>query len=143
VTGTEPIGGKTYGFFSAEYTVDIVSPIRFAVFYENDLEAMPGNTMTISGSGNVKFGDFNLRLEYKLKEGGNSGVFARIPHNGAIQNGIATQEQGDAYDAHVADHGDFSGCAVPQDVQQGHNGGGREVDVIRSAPRRIQGLTDW
>ena len=34
VTGTEPIGGKTYGFFSAEYTVDIVSPIRFAVFYD-------------------------------------------------------------------------------------------------------------
>jgi outer membrane protein insertion porin family len=33
-TGTEPIGGKTYGFFSAEYTVDIVSPIRFAVFYD-------------------------------------------------------------------------------------------------------------
>jgi len=33
-SGTEPIGGKTYGFFSAEYTVDIVSPIRFAVFYE-------------------------------------------------------------------------------------------------------------
>jgi outer membrane protein insertion porin family len=34
VSGTEPIGGKTYGFFSAEYTVDIVSPIRFAVFYD-------------------------------------------------------------------------------------------------------------
>ncbi len=30
----EPIGGKTYGFFSAEYSVDIVSPIRFAVFYD-------------------------------------------------------------------------------------------------------------
>jgi outer membrane protein insertion porin family len=34
VSGTEPVGGKTYGFFSAEYTVDIVSPIRFAVFYD-------------------------------------------------------------------------------------------------------------
>ncbi|MBI5380320.1 MAG: outer membrane protein assembly factor BamA [Opitutae bacterium] len=31
---SEPIGGKTYGFFSAEYSVDIVSPIRFAVFYD-------------------------------------------------------------------------------------------------------------
>lgn len=30
----EPIGGKTYGFFSAEYTMDIVSPIRFALFYD-------------------------------------------------------------------------------------------------------------
>jgi outer membrane protein insertion porin family len=30
----EPIGGKTYGFFSAEYTIDIVSPIRFAIFYD-------------------------------------------------------------------------------------------------------------
>ena len=30
----EPIGGKTYGFFSAEYSADIVSPIRFAVFYD-------------------------------------------------------------------------------------------------------------
>ena len=29
-----PIGGKTYGFFSAEYSFDIVSPIRFAVFYD-------------------------------------------------------------------------------------------------------------
>ena len=33
-TTHEPLGGKTYGFFSAEYTVDIVSPIRFAVFYD-------------------------------------------------------------------------------------------------------------
>jgi outer membrane protein insertion porin family len=31
---TEPIGGKTYGFISAEYSLDIVSPIRFAVFYD-------------------------------------------------------------------------------------------------------------
>ena len=33
VTG-EPIGGKSYGMFTAEYTADIVSPIRFAVFYD-------------------------------------------------------------------------------------------------------------
>ena len=31
---SEPVGGKTYGFFSAEYSADIVSPIRFAIFYE-------------------------------------------------------------------------------------------------------------
>lgn len=30
----EPIGGKSYGFFSAEYSLDIVSPIRFAIFYD-------------------------------------------------------------------------------------------------------------
>ena len=33
-TFDEPIGGKTYGFFSAEYSLDIVSPIRFAIFYD-------------------------------------------------------------------------------------------------------------
>jgi outer membrane protein insertion porin family len=30
----EPIGGKTYGFFSAEYDLDVVKPIRFALFYD-------------------------------------------------------------------------------------------------------------
>jgi hypothetical protein len=29
-----------------------------------------------------QFGDFNLRLEYKLKPGGNSGVYIRVPENG-------------------------------------------------------------
>ncbi len=30
----EPIGGKSYGFFGVEYSADIVSPIRFALFYD-------------------------------------------------------------------------------------------------------------
>jgi outer membrane protein insertion porin family len=30
----EVIGGKAYAFFSAEYSLDIVSPVRFAVFYD-------------------------------------------------------------------------------------------------------------
>jgi outer membrane protein insertion porin family len=30
----EVVGGKSYAFFSAEYSMDIVSPIRFAVFYD-------------------------------------------------------------------------------------------------------------
>jgi outer membrane protein insertion porin family len=30
----EPTGGNTYGFLSLEYTFDIVSPIRFAIFYD-------------------------------------------------------------------------------------------------------------
>ena len=29
-----------------------------------------------------QFGDFNFRLEYKLKPGGNSGVYIRVPENG-------------------------------------------------------------
>lgn len=29
-----------------------------------------------------KVGDFNLRLEYKLKDGGNSGVYVRVPEDG-------------------------------------------------------------
>ncbi len=30
----EPIGGKSYSMFTAEYSFDIVSPVRFAVFYD-------------------------------------------------------------------------------------------------------------
>ncbi len=30
----EPIGGKTYGMFNAEYSVEIVDPVRFAFFYD-------------------------------------------------------------------------------------------------------------
>ena len=30
----EPIGGKSYGFFSAEYSMDVVKPVRFAIFYD-------------------------------------------------------------------------------------------------------------
>ena len=33
VTG-EPIGGRTYGFFSLEYSFDVVKPVRAAVFYD-------------------------------------------------------------------------------------------------------------
>jgi len=30
----EPLGGKTYGFVSLEYSFDVVKPVRFAVFYD-------------------------------------------------------------------------------------------------------------
>jgi outer membrane protein insertion porin family len=30
----DPLGGKTFGFLSLEYSMDVVSPIRFAVFYD-------------------------------------------------------------------------------------------------------------
>ena len=31
---TEPIGGKTYGMYSIEYSLDLVDPIRGAIFYD-------------------------------------------------------------------------------------------------------------
>ena len=30
----EPVGGKTYGMFTAEYAFDVVKPVRFAFFYD-------------------------------------------------------------------------------------------------------------
>jgi outer membrane protein insertion porin family len=30
----EPLGGKTYGLFTAEYSFDVVKPVRFAIFYD-------------------------------------------------------------------------------------------------------------
>ena len=30
----EPVGGKTYGMFTAEYSMDVVKPVRFAIFYD-------------------------------------------------------------------------------------------------------------
>ena len=33
-TTGEPIGGKTYGFLSLEYSLDVVKPVRVAVFYD-------------------------------------------------------------------------------------------------------------
>ncbi len=56
----EPIGGKSYGFFSAEYTFDVVKPIRFAIFYDAgfvNLDAYDFNPRDF----NDNFG-FGLRL---------------------------------------------------------------------------------
>jgi outer membrane protein assembly factor BamA len=33
-TGTEPMGGKTYAFFSAEYNIKLFEQLRFAIFYD-------------------------------------------------------------------------------------------------------------
>ncbi|HEX2854499.1 MAG TPA: BamA/TamA family outer membrane protein, partial [Opitutaceae bacterium] len=44
----EPVGGKTYALFRAEYSLDIVSPIRAAIFYD-------------AGFVNVDAYDFNPR----------------------------------------------------------------------------------
>ena len=56
----EPIGGKTYGFLSLEYSFDLVKPVRFAFFYDggfvnkNAYDFSPANY-------NDNFG-FGLRL---------------------------------------------------------------------------------
>lgn len=56
----EPIGGQSYGFLSLEYSVDIVSPIRFAVFY--DAGFINDDPYDFNPSGyNDNFG-FGLRL---------------------------------------------------------------------------------
>jgi outer membrane protein insertion porin family len=56
----EPIGGKTYGFFDAEYSVEIVDPIRFAVFYDVGFVNAPAYDFNPDGY-NDDFG-FGLRM---------------------------------------------------------------------------------
>lgn len=56
----EPIGGKTYGFVSIEYSFDIVSPIRFAVFYDGGF-VNKGAYDFSPGTWNDNFG-FGVRL---------------------------------------------------------------------------------
>ncbi len=56
----EPIGGKTYGMFNVEYSVEIVDPIRFAAFY--DVGFVNAGAYDFNpGSYNDDFG-FGLRL---------------------------------------------------------------------------------
>lgn len=40
-----------------------------------------------------QYGDFNLRLEYKLLPGGNSGVYVRVPKNGDHRGREANQQE--------------------------------------------------
>lgn len=40
-----------------------------------------------------QFGDFNLRFEYKLKSGGNSGIYLRVPLDGAHREGGGAEVQ--------------------------------------------------
>ncbi|HEY1793369.1 MAG TPA: outer membrane protein assembly factor BamA [Opitutaceae bacterium] len=57
----EPIGGKTYGMFTAEYSVEIVDPIRFAMFYDVGFVNAPAYDWNPSNY-NDDFG-FGLRLQ--------------------------------------------------------------------------------
>ncbi|MBK8475087.1 MAG: outer membrane protein assembly factor BamA [Opitutaceae bacterium] len=61
IPGTDvPLGGKSYGFFSLEYSLDIVSPVRFAVFY--DAGFVNRNAYDFNPSGyNDNFG-FGIRM---------------------------------------------------------------------------------
>jgi hypothetical protein len=63
-------------------------------------------------------GDFNLRLEYRLKPGGNSGIYLRVPANGAHRGreidgegpcGVEVQLLDDASDRY-ADIADYQFC---------------------------------
>ena len=40
-----------------------------------------------------QYGDFNLRFEYKLKPGGNSGIYLRVPADGAHREGGGVEVQ--------------------------------------------------
>jgi hypothetical protein len=40
-----------------------------------------------------QYGDFNLRLQYKLAAGGNSGVYLRVPHGGAHRGKDADEKE--------------------------------------------------
>jgi outer membrane protein insertion porin family len=56
----EPIGGKTYGMITAEYSIDIVNPVRFALFYDTGF-VNPGSYDFNVGNYQDDFG-FGLRL---------------------------------------------------------------------------------
>jgi hypothetical protein len=40
-----------------------------------------------------RYGDFNLRFDYKLKPGGNSGIYLRVPEDGAHREGGGAEVQ--------------------------------------------------
>jgi outer membrane protein insertion porin family len=53
--GNEPMGGLTYGFFSAEYTVKVAENLRFAAFYDHGL-VNRGETDFGFGEANSNYG---------------------------------------------------------------------------------------
>jgi outer membrane protein insertion porin family len=56
----EPIGGKSYGMFTAEYSMDIVDPVRFALFY--DVGFVNAGAYDLNPSGYNDDVGFGLRL---------------------------------------------------------------------------------
>jgi outer membrane protein insertion porin family len=53
--GNEPMGGLTYGFFSAEYTIKVAENLRFAAFYDHGL-VNRGETDFAFGEANSNYG---------------------------------------------------------------------------------------
>jgi outer membrane protein insertion porin family len=53
--GNEPMGGLTYGFFSAEYTIKVAENLRFAAFYDHGL-VNRGETDFGFGEANSNYG---------------------------------------------------------------------------------------
>jgi hypothetical protein len=66
----------------------------------------------------------------------------RTLHHGPIRHGFAAHEEGDADKTLVAHHGDFRGCPILHDVQEGHDGVGGKIDVIQPAARLVKGLAE-
>ena len=54
-----------------------------------------------------EFGDFNLRLDYKLKPGGNSGVYVRVPKNGAHRGSDKAGGGPSGVEVQILDDGDM------------------------------------
>jgi outer membrane protein insertion porin family len=58
-TDRVPVGGNTYGFFSIEYTMDIIEPLRFAIFYDAGF--------VNKGSYDFKTSDYNDNFGFGLR----------------------------------------------------------------------------
>jgi hypothetical protein len=89
-----------------------LEPCFKSLFNGHDLSGWEGVTSDASKSWNVEdgmivctgqrgtwlrskdqYGDFNLRLEYKLRPGGNSGIYVRVPADGNHREGGGTEIQ--------------------------------------------------
>jgi hypothetical protein len=89
-----------------------IEPCFVRLFNGRDLSGWEGATAPASDSWKVEngmivctgqegtwlrskkqYGDFNLRFQYKLKSGGNSGIYLRVPLDGAHRDGGGAEVQ--------------------------------------------------
>ena len=93
--GNEPMGGLTYGFFSAEYTIKVAENLRFAAFYdhglvnrgESDFGLSEANSnygigMRILLGGAVMRLDFGFPLQMTKVPGGQPNAGANVNEDG-------------------------------------------------------------
>jgi outer membrane protein insertion porin family len=93
--GNEPMGGLTYGFFSAEYTIKVADNLRFAAFYdhglvnrgESDFGLSEANSnygigMRILLGGAVMRLDFGFPLQMTQVPGGQPNAGANVNEDG-------------------------------------------------------------